>query len=357
MGIESHDDAVRALKHIKEDLKINPEIVVHDLSPNLISATSEVFGEEKVALDPFHVMQDLNRAILKDLRHFSHQRFLDEKKELDILKTHITQVQKGTTSMASKDFQYLLKNIPDTHPSARRCAIITDQVLKIHRINQIDDFYSALRPALETFRNSAFILERAFGLSVAEKLPKYLETAKSMHRIKTELLKKLKTLYRESQRPLKDAKRVFNKVRWAIFYQSNHLTPKRARILITLLTKYPELSTYRELTLAIGSIYRLPNILVNPLIITDLPINPKWGNDLKACLTTLKHNVGAVVRFRTFYANHPNAPRKCRANMEYKNRKVRRIFGSGNYMKKMNRIENEMKMHLGGEIRNLLRCV
>jgi len=33
---------------------------------------------------------------------------------------------------------------------------------------------------------------------------------------------------------------------------------------------------------------------------------------------------------------------------------VKQIFRSGKYLKRMARIENELKLHLGGQVRNLI---
>ena len=60
MGVESKSNAERALLYARDDLGINPEMVVHDFSPNLTAAVKSIFGEGVSCIDPFHVMQRLN---------------------------------------------------------------------------------------------------------------------------------------------------------------------------------------------------------------------------------------------------------------------------------------------------------
>lgn len=354
MGVESQVNAVQSLQYIKDNLKITPEIVVHDLSPNLISATAEVFGEEKIALDPFHVMQDLNRAILKDLGRMRKARFTAEKVELDLLKQQIILRQNKPVKKNVEILPLSTLPIKNNHEIAKKCQSITEIMLKIYSIHDVPTFFEKIKMQIAEFRVNNFLPILAFGLSLHDELPKYAETSKAMQRIKSEILKKLKTLFRECQRPLMEAQRRFNKIRWVIFYQREHLNPKRADLLLNFLHQYPELQKYRDLTLSIGSIYRLPIELINSKLIDECPVDPEWGNELKACLNTLKRNTASIFRFRNFFEKNPNTPNKCRANMEYQNIHVQRIFRSGNNMKCLNRIKMEMQQHLGGEVRNFL---
>lgn len=355
MGVESQENAVQALRYVKEVLKIDPDIVVSDLSPKILSGTVEVFGEEKIALDPFHVMQNVNRAILKDLRRFRKRRFTAEKQELDQLKHYVCNLQKKTISTNLQEVQAL--KINDSHEKAQNCLQITKSMLPMLQCLKPKSFFEKLTDRIEDMRVSPELPIKAYALSLKDKLPKNARNLKTMQRLKPEILKKLKTLYRECQQPLKEEQRRFNKTRWALMYQPEHLNSKRAEFLTQFLTKYPELNSYRDLTLSIGSIYRLPNEFVYTKMLDSLPISPEWGNEIQACISTLKRYSASIFRFKGFYAKHKNAPKKCRANMEYQNVKVRHIFGSGNYLKNMNRIQNEMQQQLGGVVRNFISRV
>jgi len=61
-----------------------------------------------------------------------------------------------------------------------------------------------------------------------------------------------------------------------------------------------------------------------------------------------------ILRFREFFLKHPDLPKQCRANTEYLNQKFKEVFRSGLYLKGWGRIENELRLQMGGEIRNFL---
>ncbi len=50
-------------------------------------------------------------------------------------------------------------------------------------------------------------------------------------------------------------------------------------------------------------------------------------------------------------------PKKCRANTEYINTHFRAIFRTGLFLKGWDRIENELQLRLGGEVRNFVRAL
>jgi hypothetical protein len=355
VGVENNANATQSLEYLFKEKNFTTEIAVCDLSPNLLGSLSDVLGEEKIAIDPFHVMQELNRAILKDIARFRSHLFTDERKELHKLKDFMTKQQQLLDNGEFKrcnDPKFSPK-----HQIAIKCFQITKSILNIYQHSDLDTFFQRLEREIEGFLKDPDLRIVSLGLSLKDKLPKKTRTDAAMSRIKPELLKKLKTLYRECEEPLKDQQCVFNKQRWTIFYQPERLNPKRVKFLTQFLAKYPELQTYRDLTLSVGSIYRLPNEFVSSRLITDLPVNPKWGKELKTCLKTFKKWANAIVRFKTFFEKHKDLPKRLRANMEYQNPKVKKIFRSGNNMKSLTRIQNEVQFNLGGEVRNFLKSV
>lgn len=355
MGVENTANATQSLEYLFKEKEFTTEIAVSDLSPNLLGSLCDVLGEDKIAIDPFHVMQELNRAILKDLARFRSHLFAEERKDLLKLKDFISKQQHSIQN--GENTSNPDPKIYPKHQMAMKCLQITRIVLEIYQLSDLDSFFQRLESEIDKFLEDPDLRVVSFGLSLKDKLPKKARTDATMGRIKPELLKKIKTLYRECEEPLKDQQREFNKQRWAIFYQPERLNPKRVKILTHFLVKYPELQCYRDLTLNIGSIYRLPNELVSSRLITDLPINPKWGKELKACLITFKKWASAIVRFKTFFEKHKDLPKRLRANMEYQNPKVKKIFRSGNNMKSLTRIQNEVRFNLGGEVRNFLKSV
>jgi hypothetical protein len=355
VGVENKDNTIQALKYLFEEKHITAEMAVCDFSPNILSGLSEVVGEEKIAIDPFHVMQELNRAILKDLARYRLHLFTDEQKDLTKLKMFVTYYQNLDQNRENKNNPYPI--IHTTHQIAMNCLRITKTILDIYQISDLGLFFHRLLEELDTCLCDLDLRVVSFGLSIKEKLPKKARTNAAKDRIKAELLKKLKTLYRACENPLKEQQREFNKHRWTLFYQPERLNPKRATLLDHFLTTYPEVQCYRDLTLSIGSIYRLPHELVSSRLISDLPVNPTWGKELQACLSTFKKWANAIVRFKTFFENHKDFPKRLRANMEYQNPKIKKIFRSGNNMKGLIRIQNEVQVNLGGEVRNFLKAV
>lgn len=105
-------------------------------------------------------------------------------------------------------------------------------------------------------------------------------------RTAVDLLKKLKTVYVEARHSLQSAQVKFSKARWVLFYQPERVTPERARLLFRLLAQYPELQPYRDLTLRVGSIYRLPLAEVKPEIIDGLVARDDYGPEVRAAIAT-----------------------------------------------------------------------
>lgn len=356
MGIESHKTVANALFHAKSALGINPELVVHDLSPNIFAAVSEIYGSQKSAVDPFHVMQDLNRAIQKDLSRFQTRRFEKELKEFKVLRNFINDIQKKESiSKISQQSPHKPPSCEHNHICSLLCQTVTQNVLNLLTIKDKQLFFQKIRKYLKKLKSDKRVEVSRFALNMERKLPKRAITEKAYTRTMKELFKKLKTLYLCFRKPLEQEKKRFNKKRWVIFYQPENLTPKRARLLARLLQTYPELESYRDLTLTIGSIYRLPQNMIHENIIDDLIPQTNWGPELFACISTFKRKSAAIFRFLDFYKKNPDLPKRCRTNMEYQNRRVKQIFHSGKNLKSMGRIENELRLHLGGQVRNLLK--
>ncbi len=356
MGVESQKTVVGALSYAKSSLGIKPEIVVHDLSPNIFSAVSEIYGSEKSAADPFHIMQDLNRAIRKDLSRFQIHRFGDELKEFKDFRNYINKIQKK--DLPSKQFKGLLQQMPQcdvNHKNSAQCQAITRNIIEILCIQDRRRFFSEVRKFITKLKNLNICEISTFATNLEEKFPKQATSEKAHYRIVKEVLKKLKTLYLSFRKPIEKEKKRFNKKRWALFYQPEKLTVKRAQLLMKLLESYPELNSYRDLTLTIGSIYRLPQNMIHENLIIDLYPQANWGPELHACISTFKRRIAAIFRFRDFFDTNPDLPNRCRSNMEYRNVGVKQIFRSGKNLKQMARIQNELKLHLGGQVRKLYK--
>lgn len=357
MGIENAENAESSLNYVKEELGADPEIIIHDFSPNLIKATCSVFGAEKMGIDPFHVMQMLNRAIRKELNHFRKENFAAEEKELIELRGYISSIQRELKDLGA---EYLknppkLPDINKNHKISKKCCDFTSEILGLlTKECTVHEFYDTLRSFLSEARGGEDLSILSYVLSIEEKLPKKRPSDKFYLRTLSELLKKLKTLYSENRIPIEDEKKRFSRQSWSIFFQPEKLTDKRKGILDEFLETYPSLSCYRDLTLRIGSLYRLPLESIISEIIFGIEADKNWGDELKACIDTFKRYHAAILRFQDFYNRNPDLPKRCRANMEYRNTGIKKVIGSGNNLKSVTRISNEIQLQFGGIVRDLL---
>ena len=185
VDVENSSNAKRSLMYIKDELGINPEIIVHDLSPNFIKATCDIYGAEKMAFDPFHVMQNLNRAIGKDLSMFRETRFIMEKNELLALRKYISQLQKDFKKHHKLNRRIIeeIPKIDKNHANSFYCAEFTRQIFSLLQIEEPRIFFSQLQLLLSDCKMKKDLNFLAFALSIEEKLPKKRFTQKSHQRI------------------------------------------------------------------------------------------------------------------------------------------------------------------------------
>ncbi len=355
VGVENATTMTNTLIHAKENLNIIPEIIVHDLSPNILAAVKNVFSEDHSAIDPFHVMQELNRAIMKDLSRYQRKIYSDRINKLTNLRDMVTKYQKQKITFGEWESQLNEDDFRDELDiNILLCCSITSELLQTLEIQDNLIFFEILRQNINYYKQDYHPEVIQLAIQLESKLPKRTTSDKACIRVKSEVLRKLKSFYLGFRKPITKEKIRFNKQRYVLFYQPENLTEKRIEILNEFLSDHPNLNQYRDLTLHVGSIYRLPQNQIHNELIADIHISSKWGDKLKACMKTFKKNVKAILRFREFFENHPELPKRCRANMEYSNPRVKQIFRSGKNLKSMNRIQNELKLQIGGEVRNLL---
>jgi len=356
VGVEGQAEVERALRHLRDDKGVDPEMVVHDFGTGVSAGVVAVYGEEKSAIDPFHVMQEVTRGIGKDLARFRDGRFASEVRELRAITRHVKTLQDAlaTTGALPRDLPGVPPAIAPGHALAQLCAEVALAAFAVLRAPTPDLFFPALRHALNALLARPELPAKGFALSVQDHLPKRATTAKAYSRAVADVLKKLKTLCAESRQYLQVRQAHFSHVKWVLFYQPEALTPERSCLLARFLAEYPDLEPYRDLALGVGAIYRLPLSLVSNAFIDCLPDNPEWTPELQAAIATLKAHRDEILRFRAFFAKHPDLPKKCRSNTEYLNQRFKDVFRSGLYLKGWDRLENELQLHMGGEVRNFI---
>ena len=355
---ENLTNATALLEQLKADYRIQPELVVCDLSPQLIGAIQAVFGENVVQIDGFHVMRELNTGIKRDLLDFRAHRFQTEIRELKTLRAWVTSVQKqlnqaGNFSEALNHVK-LLPQVPPDHLTSRKCMEFTANLVDLLRIDTPALFFPALGAFLRGASPSADPPRAAFSQELLTYLPKNQLTRKGMERTKQLVLQKVKAYYLGFRSELEDQSRQFFKDHWVLFFQPNKLTTKRAEKLKTFLATYPELQIYRQMTLQVGEIYRLAPEQIDGHQIDALTESPTFSEKLNTAIRTLKKYKASILRFIALYKREPHLPKACRANMEQFNARFKAPFTRGNNLLKKDRLLARLNCQLAGKIEWLL---
>ncbi len=90
VGVENHANTLQTLQYAKEKYQLQPKLVTSDLSPNIMAPIRQLFGAQVLQIDGYHVMQELNRGIRRDLLDYRTQLFGTEIRELLALRRRIT---------------------------------------------------------------------------------------------------------------------------------------------------------------------------------------------------------------------------------------------------------------------------
>lgn len=347
------------MTQLKEEYGVQPELVVSDFSHNLIGAIQAVFGEEVIQIDGFHVMRELNNGIKRDLWDFRERHFQGEIRALIALRKWVSLIQK--TWQKEGDFSQALKQVgmpPASNPAypiSRACAQFTTEVSEILASDSPANFIQKLRALLQ---EPAFCREpnkTRFAQGILKVMPKKRYTLKGMARITRAILPRLKTYFLGFRSELEETSKQFFKDFWVIFFQPEKLTPKREEKLNRFLDTYPELRKYRQMTVQVGEIYRLPIEKIDGHQIDDLEESPAFSDKLNGAIRIIKKFKASILRFTEFYKRYPHLPKACRSNMEYYNSRLKLPFTRGNNLLKKERLLARLNVQFTGKIEWLLK--
>jgi len=171
-------------------------------------------------------------------------------------------------------------------------------------------------------------LESKFPVTLGKSVPKKRFTKNGMLRVKKELLKKLKIFYIEFREPIDNKSVQFHHLSQEIFFQSENLTLERDLSLNSLLTDHPELNKYREMTLLVGEISRLPLDEIYGHQIKDLEEHSSYSKKLNAAIRKLKKHEANILRFVNYFKEHPELTKAQRSNMKFYNKMFKEPFES-----------------------------
>ncbi len=332
---------------------MDPDLITCDLSPTLIAGIRQVFGEEVIQIDLFHVMQELNRGIKADLLEFRKKRFDKERNELKDLRDWVKKIQAGMEG--NKRCTKSLRSappIPDIDSAAGvsgLCRKFTLDVVDILTISAPTRFFRELRDFIGNVERMEKPLDY-FCDRVLIAMPTHRFTEKGMRRVKKEILKKLKTVYLQYRKPLSKKSLEFYHAHDVLFFQPENLTKKRRELLDSLLGAQPELTIYRHMTLMLGELSRLPPEEIDGHQIDDLTPSPSFSKKLNTAIRTIKRHKSKILRFVTFSQTHPDFVKGQRANMEYYNTKFKEPFESGNNLLKKERLMGRLEAQFSGKV-------
>ena len=211
VGVEDKKNAVRSLKYVKEYFKIDPKLVTCDFSPKLIGAIIEIFGEDVLQIDGFHVMQMLNNGIRSDLKSFRNKAFRDEINELFNLSRWFSKIQKAKNKSELLSILQSPPKINSKHQSNYIFINIAQEFLALI-LESNDDFKEKTIILLERIlkinkNNESY---QQFYANLSKKIPKKELTNKGRTKLIAEIIKKLKKLTINLRQPLELKKKKFS---------------------------------------------------------------------------------------------------------------------------------------------------
>lgn len=350
---ENLENAECILEKVKED-GIHPILVTCDLSPNILGAIEKVYGEEVIQIDGFHVMRELNNGIKRDLLDFREKKFKIEIKDLQLLRDWVNLILKGMQE--NGDFSISLKkagmppNVNPIHSLSLNCSKLMSKLLEILKIEIPKEFFNELLKVISEADPNFTNNEKNFFSGLFELIPKKKYSEKGRNRVKSTILRKLKSHFLKIRSDLENKSKNFFKDHWVIFFQPKKLTQKRKEKLELFLNTYPELQIYRNITLMVGEIYRLPIDKIDGHQIDDLKESPNFSDKLNTAICTLKKHKAKILRFVEVFKKYPNLPKACRSNMEYYNLRFKKPFKRGNNLTKKERLISKLNMQFYGKV-------
>lgn len=351
--VENSENAKRSLLYVKEDLKINPEIVTCDFSPSLISAIIEVFGIGVLQIDRFHVSQLFNNGINRDLLDYRNRLYRIEIRDSFLLASWISSIQKdiSVNKTCSKDILKQKPSLKSGNTENQRYWQLTREIIKLMVVSDLDKLSNYLDKLIFKWNYENDSNLRNYATKISTMLPKRGLTEKSMLRIKIILLCILKDYYRSYRKILEEKSSNFFRNHWIILKNPEKQTNNHIKLLNEFLKQYPELKEYRDIVLQVGDIFRAKIEDIDGHRIENLVIKDYFSQKLKTAIKTLKKFKEAIIRFSKVFKKNKNLGKACSCNMEFNNRPVKAPFKIGLSLTKLKNNIGRLKLQLGCEVR------
>lgn len=352
MGIENYRNVLNTLIIVKEKYGINPKLVTCDFSPNIIKSVCEVFGEEKLQIDGFHVMQELNRGVRTDLLDYRKKLFVNEIQMLKSLRECISLWQKqGKLNVEDlKNLKTRCKDLKSTKSQIFNYINMLEKCIKLMKVISISEFNIKLDLFMNDLSLSPDDNKVRLFLSLQKCLPKREMTSKGIKRFKDELLKKMKTFFLSYRSDLESRSKKFHHDYWILFCQPETMNSERLEFLTNFLKIYPDLKEYRDITLSLGEIYRDPLSKIDGHQIDELIIKAYYSDKLKTAIKTIKKFKDSIIRFSYVFKDNSRMAKTCRASMEYFNNKFKAPFKRGYNRSSKTTLQRKLAFQLGSDV-------
>ncbi len=128
------------------------------------------------------------------------------------------------------------------------------------------------------------------------------------------------------------------------------MTLQRQVFLKEFLARHPGLKEYREMTLQVGELSRLPPAEIDGHQIDSLQPSKKYTKKLNTAIRTLKNHRDSLLRFVAYASLHPGFTNAQHANMEHYNTAFKKPFRAGNNLLKKDRILGRLNTQFSGRI-------
>lgn len=352
VGVENSKNVEDTLNYIIEKYGVNPKLITSDFSPNITGPICKIFGEEKLQIDGFHVMQELNRGIRTDLLLYRKELFTFEIQELESLRNWVSNIQKeyNKTGKYGIDLNAIKRSLDLKNFRSQNYLQVVIDSIDVLNEEKTDKFRFNLNKLLNKLERSLDENIKDLYSKIKNILPKGKITYKGQIRIKKEILKKFKRLFLSYRSKLTQKNKKFNKDYWVIFCQPERMTEKRMILLKEFISNYPELEEYRQMTLSIGDIYRQNISVVDGYQIDNLKINPKYSDKLKTAIKTIKKFKDSIIRFSKVFKKDFRLAKLSHVSMEYINNKFKAPFKRGFNRSSVKTIKNKLSLQMGCEV-------
>ncbi len=352
VGVENSENVTKTLLELRDVYNIIPKLIACDFSPNIVGPICNVYGEEKLQIDGFHVMQELNRGIRSELIQYRNKTFRNEVRDLEKLRNWITSIQKEFKS--SGEFKFNLEEIKNSininFLSIKSCLYLINEMILVFKNDTTNDFLIKIQNFINSLNKSLDPIFKAYSMWIKKLLPKKEISNKRQLKIQFQLLSRIKKIFLNYRSNLEENSKNFYKNYWVLFIQPEKMTNEREKVLEEFLSSYPELREFRQMTLSIGEIYRQTIKEIDGHQIDELKIKSNYSDKLKSAIKTLKKFKNSIIRFSTTFKHNSKLAKISHVSMEYINKKFKAPFMKGYNRCNINTIQRRLSLQMNCKV-------